>query len=120
MAVHRLRRVVLLEAARGKDGDAVAHADGLRLVVRDEDRRQAQPRHQLAELHAHFRPELRVQRGQRLVEENALRLRHHRPGEGHALLLPAGELVRVAVRQFLQMHDGERLPHPLREMLRPA
>jgi hypothetical protein len=41
-----------------------------------------------------------VERAGRLVEHDEPRLQHQRPGDGDALALAAGELVRIAVRTF--------------------
>ena len=47
-----------------------------------------------ADLVAQLDPDLGVERGQRLVEQQHRRLDRQRPGEGHPLLLAAGQLVR--------------------------
>ena len=59
----------------------------------------------LAQRHAH----LGVERRQRLVEQQQLRLRRQRAGERHALLLAAGELVGIAVAELRQLDDAEHL-----------
>jgi hypothetical protein len=46
----------------------------------------------------HFLDHLGVKGGGRLVEQHDLRLHAERAGDGHALLLAAGELARVLVR----------------------
>ena len=53
--------------------------------------------------------QLRVEGGGRLVEAEDVRLQRQRPRDGHALLLAAGELVRVEVHFLLQPHLREQL-----------
>ena len=64
--------------------------------------RTAQP---LAQLGA----DLRVQRAEGLVEQQHARLDGERAGEGHALALAAGELVRVAGLVAGEADDAEQL-----------
>ena len=45
----------------------------------------------------HLAREQRVERGGRLVEKENFRLHRERAGDGHALLLPARELIGVSV-----------------------
>ena len=45
----------------------------------------------------HLADHLRVQRARRLVKAQHVRLQGQRPCDGHALLLPAGELAGIAV-----------------------
>ena len=67
-------------------------------VVADEDVGEAvvllQPAEEVDDLHLHRH----VEGAGRLVEHDELRLQDHRAGDGDALALAAGELVRVAVR----------------------
>ena len=72
----------------------------LGLVVRDIDRRDAELVVQPADLGAHLLAQLGVQVGQRLVEQQHLRLDDDGAGERHALLLAPGQLGRVAVGQM--------------------
>ena len=112
-----LRRVVLLHAAAVENGDAVAHAHGLGLVVGDENGGDAQRRGQRPQLMAHLLPEEGVQRGERLVEQDAPRMDRDGPGERHPLLLPAGELVRIAALKVLQPDGAQRRAHPALQIL---
>ena len=54
-------------------------------------------------------PDLGVERRQRLVEEEDLRLDGERAGEGDALLLAAGQLPRVALAAVLEVDELEQL-----------
>ena len=62
----------------------------------------------------------RVERAERLVEQQHLGLDRERPGERHALALAAGELRRIAVDQPLELDQREQLVHALLDLgLRP-
>ena len=87
------RRADLLRPAAVHHHDAVGDRQRLFLVVRHEDRGDAEVLLDLADLLAQRHAHLGVERGKRLVEQQHLRLRRERAGERHALLLAAGELV---------------------------
>ena len=73
--------------------------------MRDIDRGGAQPLLQRLDLGAHLDAQLGVEVGERLVEQEHLRVAHDRPAHGDALALAAGELARIAVEQRLQAED---------------
>ncbi len=111
LVVERERRVDLLDLAVAQHHDAVAHRHGLHLVVRDVDHRGPEAGVELGDLRAHLHAELGVEVGERLVEEEHGRLAHDGAADGHALALPAGELLRLAVQHRLQPEDGGGLAH---------
>jgi hypothetical protein len=82
----------LLDDAVVHDHDLVGHGHGLDLVVRDVDRGGLQALVQLLDLGAHLHAQLGVEVGQRLVEQEHLRVAHDGAAHGHALALAAGEL----------------------------
>ena len=97
--VVELERVAdLLHDAVLHDHDAVAQRHRLDLVVGDVDRRGAKALVQLLELDAHLDAQLGVEVGQRLVEQEHLRMAHDGAAERDALALAAGELARLAAR----------------------
>ena len=63
-------------------------------------------------------PQVGIQRRERLVEQDQLRLDGQRPGQGDPLLLAAGQLVRVALAQpgqadgLQQLADARAAPRP--------
>ena len=65
---------------------------------------------QLLHLAAHLDPQGGIEIGERLVEQEDLRLAHDGAADGDALLLAAGKLRRVAVEQ---MAEVERRRPPL-------
>ena len=97
-AVQRLRVGDLLDAAVVHHADAVGHGKGFFLVVGHEHGGGAgfelDAADFVSQLHAHFG----VQCGQRLVEQQHTRVHGQRTGQGHALLLAAGHLLRVLFR----------------------
>ena len=59
---------------------------------------------QPADLRAHLHPDLGVEIGQRLVEQQDVGVQHQRAGQRHPLLLAARELARIALLQPDQVH----------------
>ena len=90
---HLARRTGLLDAAVVHDDDEVGECHRLVLAVGDVQEGDAELLLQALELGAHPDPQKRVERRERLVEQEYLRLGDERAGERDALLLPAGELV---------------------------
>ena len=68
---------------------------------------------QVVEPAAQLLADARVQRAERLVQQQHLRPRRERPCQRHALALPAGELVGIPVRERCQLHQLEQLVHAL-------
>ena len=97
MVVELERRADLLDAAVVHDDDAVGHRHRLDLVVGDVDRRRLQALVQRLDLGAHRHAQLGVEVGQRLVEQEHLRVAHDRAAHRDALALAARELARIAL-----------------------
>ena len=76
-------------------GDVADHGE----VVGDEQVRQAELLLELDEQVQHLRLDRDVERGDRLVRDDELRLQHERARDADALPLAAAELVRVAVQR---------------------
>ena len=91
------RRADLLDQAVVHDDDLVGHGHGLDLIVRDIDRRRLEALMQFLDLGAHLHAQLGVEVGQRLVEQEHLRIAHDGAAHGDALALTAGKLARIAV-----------------------
>ena len=81
----------------------------LLLVVRDDDGRRVRLVVEPAEPVAQLGADARVERAERLVEQQHLRFGRERAGERHALPLAAGELRGIAVAEALQLHELEQL-----------
>ena len=126
---HELVRGMLVELDR--PGDlldlaAVHHRNRLGdlhrllLVVRDDHGRRMRLVVQAPQPRAQLLAHLGVERAERLVEEQHLRVDRERPGKAHALPLAAGELRRVAVRERLELDELEQLADALPHLvLRP-
>ena len=89
--------------------DLVGDVHRLLLVVRDEDRRHVHLVVQAAQPGAQLLAHARVERAERLVEEEHLRLDGERARERHALPLAAGELRGVAVGRARELDELEQL-----------
>ena len=111
MIIQTLRRVDLLQNAVLHHGNAARHRHGLHLVVRHVNERGRQALVQARQLRTGLDTQLRVQVGQRLVEQEHRRLTHNRAAYGHTLALTTGELLRLAVQQMLDVQNTRRLSH---------
>ena len=101
------RRFILLQNAVIDEADLSGERHGLHLVVRDVDEGAARVDVQALQFGAHLQSELGVEVGERLVHEEHLGAGGKRAGNGHALLLPAGELRGEALfvlGNFEQLH----------------
>ena len=73
--------------------------------MRDKNHRHAELPVQLLDLHPHLHAKLRVEIGQRLVEEKNLRLADDGAADRDALALAAGELPGSAVEQLVDLQN---------------
>ena len=94
--------------------DAVRHVADDRQVVRDEDVRQPEVALQRLQQVHDLRADRHVERGDRLVEDDQLRVQRERTRDADALPLAARELVREPVRVLRRQADrAQQLVHPL-------
>jgi hypothetical protein len=101
--IDRLGRIDLLGDAVLEDDDLRAERLRLDLVMRDIDRGNAEVALERLEGGASFHPQLGVQRAERLVEQEELRLADECAAEGNPLLLATRELVREPVQQSFHL-----------------
>ena len=88
--------------------------------MRDVDRGRRHPLVQLLHLRAHLHPQLGVEIGQRLVEQEYLRIAHDRAAHGDALALSARQLPRPARKVALDVEDSRSVLDSLADfVLRP-
>ena len=92
MLVDLGRRADLLDLALVEDREAVAHRERLLLVVRDVDEGDPDLALDALQLDLHLLAQLQVERAERLVEQEDLRVVDDRARERDALALAAGEL----------------------------
>ena len=88
------RRPGLADPAVGERGDATGEHRRVVEVVRDEEHGQVQLVEQLSQLEPERGARMRVERGERLVEEEHAGIARERPCEADALPLPARQLAR--------------------------
>ncbi len=105
---------VLLDDAAIDHDDPVGEIERLLLVVRDEDARQRESRRrQLPQPLAQLAADVRVQRAERLVEQQHFRLDGQRARERDALPLTARKLRRAdGFGQEVELHQIEQLAAP--------
>ena len=104
-------RADLFNAGLVHQADAVGHGQGFVLVVRDVDEGGLQFRMQVADFKLHVLAQLLVQRAQRLVQQDHRRAIDEAARQRDALLLPAGQLARVAVRVLVHLDHRQRRGH---------
>ena len=102
----------LLDQAVLHDNKAVGDRHRLELVVRHKDRRDLKPLLELTDLLTHDEPEVRIEIGEGLVEEQNLRFEAESPGKGDTLLLAAGEFVDHPVTEGSQFDHVEEFLDP--------
>jgi hypothetical protein len=103
----------LFDAALVHHGQAVAHGQGLLLIVGDVDEGEADPALDRLQLDLHLLAELEVESTQRLVQQEDARLVHQGPGQGHPLPLAARQLLRLAPFEPHQADHAQGLGRPL-------
>ena len=119
--VELLGRAQLLDVPRVHDRDPVAHRERLLLVVGHVDERDPDLLLDALQLDLQLAAELEVERAQRLVEQQDVRPVRQRPRERDALLLAAGELVRLALLVAVEPHQRERVADAAPDLvLRPC
>ena len=101
------RRSNLENVALRHDRDAVRHGEGFFLVVSHEDEGDAGLVLHALQLELHVLAELIIERRERFVEQQNLGFGRQSAGEGHALLLAAGDLAGLAVLQFFHAHEAQ-------------
>ena len=104
------RRSHLPHHAMVDDGNAVAHAHRLDLVVGHINGGDADPLLELLDLQARRGAQFGVEVRQRLIEQQHGRLAHQRARERDTLAFAAGKLARPPIEQ---MPDAEQLRRPL-------
>ena len=109
MLVDVTRRTELLDLAGRHHGEPVGHRERLLLVVRDVEEGDADLALDGLQLDLELAAKLRVERAERLVEQEHGRRQHERTRERDALLLPARELVRTALPEAPEPDELERL-----------
>ena len=102
--------VELFEMPSAHHGDAVGQAEGLFLVMGDEDGGDLDPALDGMQFFAQAHAQQGVQVAERLVQQQDLGFQHQRAGQRHALLLAAGKLRRIAPAVTRQPDQFERTP----------
>ncbi len=106
------RLALLLDDAFAHDDDMVGHGHRLDLVVGHVDRGRMQPVVQRADFLAHVDAQRRIEVGQRLVEQERLRMADDGAAHGDALALATGKLPRIALRADATDRWWPRPPRP--------
>ena len=101
------RRADLLETAVVEHRDPVCNLHRLLLVVRDEHRRHVHLLVQAAQPVAQLGPHAGVEGAEGLIEQEDVRLRGERAGEGHALPLATGQLGGVPVGEARELDAAD-------------
>ena len=100
--------------------DAVGERRGVLEVVRDEQRRQAQLGEELRELAADDAARVRIERGERLVEQQHGRVARERAGKRDSLALATRELARPRGRRGGRSGSARAARRPAHARRRPT
>ncbi len=109
LLVDFIGRAHLLDPALVHQRDPGGHGHGLFLIVGDHDAGHAGGFDDVDQFQLHLRAQFFIQRTHRFVQQQQLGALGQRARQGHALLLPAGELVRLALGQRAKLHQFEHL-----------
>ena len=113
--VYLQRSVILLKHAVVYQTDLGRQGHGLHLVMGNVDEGTSRLHMKSLKLIAHLQTKLGVQVGQRLIHEQHGRLRRQGSGDSHTLLLPAGQLCRIAAHKRSNLYNSgnsaDRLLH---------
>ncbi|MDT4856598.1 hypothetical protein FQZ97_909930 [compost metagenome] len=109
-------RAHLQHAALAHDGDAAGHGHGLFLVVRHHHHGHAHALDDVDQFKLGLLAQLLVQRAQRFVQQQQLGLLGQAARQRHTLLLPARELVRLALGVGRELHQGQHRVGALRDL----
>lgn len=88
-------------------GHAIRHGEGFALVVGHVDHGHAKALVQVLDLHLHVFAQLFIQRAEGFVHQHQLRFEHQRPGQGHPLLLAAGQLRGITLGEGVQLDHAQ-------------
>ena len=100
------------------DRDGIAGLEDQTKIVRDEERRRPGARGQVLDQRDDAGFDRHVERGRRLVEDQEARVRQERHGDDDALLLAAGELMRIGAHDALGVGQAHGLDHVERSCAR--
>ena len=108
--VDRVGGADLHDPAVAEHGDLVAEDECLVLVVRHEDRGDADVADDLGDFGAELDAKRGIERGERFVEQEHRRLWCKRACQGNPLLLSTGQRVREPIGERGQVDQREHLP----------
>jgi hypothetical protein len=111
------RRGDLDQAAMVHDADAIGDRHRLLLVVGDDDKGEAELLLQLHQLELRLAAQLLVERRERLVEQQDAGALHQRARQRVALALAAGELVRLALAEAVELDQCRHLRDARRDLI---
>ncbi len=98
------------------DADAAGQGHRLLLIVSDNDEGHAELVLKADELELSVLPQFFVQGAQWLVEQQQFGALHQRARQGHALLLAAGELMRLAFAETAELDEFQHGRHPFGDL----
>ena len=107
------RSADLREVSTRHDREAVGHRESLFLIVGHVQKGDADSFLDRLQLHLERAPELRVERPERLVEQQHRGMQHEGPCECDPLLLASGELVDAPLLVAGELHELEHLADAL-------
>ena len=116
-AIKRIRRIDLLQVALVHDGDSIRGHHRLGLIMGHVHHGDLELVVQPADFEAHLLAQVRIEVGERFVQQQHGGLDHNGPRQGHALLLPATQFSRITVAQIAHLHHLEDLTHATADLV---
>ncbi len=113
VSVHLLRRADLRDPAVLHDGDPIRERERLLLIVRDEHRGDREAPQQQRQLQLRLIPQIAVERAERLVQQQDIRVDDDGACHGDALALAAAQLRGIARLEAGQLEQVDGLGHAL-------
>src|SRR5262249_51459174 len=107
--IHLFWGTNLLNASLVHDGNLVRHRESLLLIVSNQKKGDPDTTLHGLEFDAHLFSQLWIERRQRFVEQQHIRLKHQRTRQGDSLAFPSGELRRAPGFFVRQVDQSEHV-----------
>ena len=109
LVIQVVGRIPLLQVPVFQHADLITHRKGLGLIVGDQHGADASGFENIAHFGRQPAAQLAIKVGEGLIQQQQARVGRHRPGQGHALLLAAGQLMGVTSPELVEFDQRQQL-----------